>query len=76
MIDPTYKEEMVMAGRMTITMNSNGDVCSIQKAGVGVMSSVIMQCLHIASQKASDITNRIINAVSLTTFPLLHLLVL
>ncbi|XP_044424501.1 exosome complex component RRP45A isoform X2 [Triticum aestivum] len=59
-IDPTYKEEAVMGGRMTATVNSNGDVCAIQKAGgEGVMSSVIMQCLRIASVKAADITSKI-----------------
>ncbi|KAM3240381.1 hypothetical protein ACQJBY_053828 [Aegilops geniculata] len=59
-IDPTYKEEAVMGGRMTATINSNGDVCAIQKAGgEGVMSSVIMQCLRIASVKAADITSKI-----------------
>lgn len=49
---------------MTATLNSNGDVCAIQKAGgVGVMQSVIMQCLRIASMKASDITSKIKEAV-------------
>ncbi|XP_073106094.1 exosome complex component RRP45A isoform X1 [Elaeis guineensis] len=63
-IDPTYKEEAVMGGRMTATLNSNGDVCAVQKAGgEGIMSSVIMQCLRIASVKAADITSKIKNAV-------------
>ncbi|OAY79401.1 Protein ECERIFERUM 7 [Ananas comosus] len=63
-IDPSYKEEAVMGGRMTATINSNGDVCAIQKAGgEGVVSSVIMQCLRIASVKAADITSKIKNAV-------------
>ncbi|XP_066331751.1 exosome complex component RRP45A-like isoform X1 [Miscanthus floridulus] len=63
-LDPTYKEEAVMGGRMTATVNSNGDVCAIQKAGgEGVMSSVIMQCLRIASVKAADITSKIKKAV-------------
>lgn len=67
MIDPSYKEEAVMGGRMTATINSNGDVCAIQKAGgEGVVSSVIMQCLRIASVKAADITSKIKNAVSPT----------
>ena len=35
---------------MTAIVNSNGDVCAIQKAGgEGLMSSVTMQCLRIAS---------------------------
>ncbi|PSS21622.1 Exosome complex component RRP45B like [Actinidia chinensis var. chinensis] len=63
-IDPTHKEESVMRGRMIVTLNTNGDVCAIQKAGgVGVMQSVIMQCLRIASVKAADMTSKIKNAV-------------
>ncbi|KAJ6807994.1 exosome complex component RRP45A-like [Iris pallida] len=63
-IDPSYKEEAVMGGRMTATLNSNGDVCSIQKAGgEGVTSSTVMQCLRDASMKAADITRKIKNAV-------------
>ncbi|KAL6976639.1 hypothetical protein U1Q18_025426 [Sarracenia purpurea var. burkii] len=65
-VDPTHKEESVMGGRMIATLNTNGDVCAIQKAGgVGVMHSVIMQCLRIASVKAADITSKIKNAVEL-----------
>ncbi|XP_051204003.1 exosome complex component RRP45B-like [Lolium perenne] len=59
-VDPTFKEEAVMGGRMTVTVNSDADVCSIQKAGgEGVMPSVVMQCLRIALLKAADITNEI-----------------
>ncbi|CAH9128615.1 unnamed protein product [Cuscuta epithymum] len=59
-IDPTHYEEVVMGARMTATLNANGDVCAIQKAGGdGIMQSVIMQCLRIASVKASDITDKI-----------------
>ncbi|KAK9079394.1 hypothetical protein SSX86_001065 [Deinandra increscens subsp. villosa] len=63
-IDPTHYEESVMGGSMTATLNTNGDVCAIQKAGGdGVLQSVIMQCLRIASVKAGDITSKIKNAV-------------
>ncbi|XP_071709392.1 exosome complex component RRP45B-like isoform X2 [Rutidosis leptorrhynchoides] len=63
-IDPTHYEEAVMGGSMTATLNTNGDVCAIQKAGGdGVLQSVIMQCLRIASVKAGDITSKIKNAV-------------
>lgn len=63
-IDPTHLEEAVMGGRMTATLNTNGDVCAIQKSGgVGVMQSVIMQCLRIAFVKAADITTKIKKAV-------------
>lgn len=63
-IDPMYKEEAVMGGRMTVTLNENGDICSIQKAGgEGVTSNVIMACLRIATLKVKDITSKINSAV-------------
>ncbi|GER46028.1 exosome complex component Rrp42 [Striga asiatica] len=60
LIDPSHSEEAVMGGKLTATLNTNGDVCAIQKAGgEGVIQSVIMQCLRIASVKAGDITTKI-----------------
>ncbi|KAG8370991.1 hypothetical protein BUALT_Bualt13G0040700 [Buddleja alternifolia] len=65
-IDPSHFEEAIMGGKLTATLNTNGDVCAIQKAGgEGVLQSVIMQCLRIASVKAADITGKIKNAVEL-----------
>ncbi|GAY53304.1 hypothetical protein CUMW_148260 [Citrus unshiu] len=64
-IDPTHHEEAVMAGRMTATLNANGDVCAIQKpGGEGVLQSVIMQCLRLSSRMAGDMTKKIKDAVS------------
>ncbi|GJY38336.1 exosome complex component RRP45A-like protein isoform X1 [Tanacetum coccineum] len=61
-IDPTHYEEAVMRGSMTATLNTNGDVCVIQKAGgSGVLQSSIMQCLRNASVMADDITSKIKN---------------
>ncbi|KAL4379727.1 hypothetical protein GQ457_02G028080 [Hibiscus cannabinus] len=63
-IDPTHSEEAVMAGRMIATVNANGDICAIQKAGgEGVSQRVIMQCLQLATTKAADITKQIKAAV-------------
>ncbi|XWS42878.1 hypothetical protein CRYUN_Cryun16bG0051900 [Craigia yunnanensis] len=63
-IDPTHNEEAVMAGRMVATVNANGDICAIQKAGgEGVSQRVIMQCLQLATTKAADITKQIKQAV-------------
>ncbi|OIV94952.1 hypothetical protein TanjilG_22149 [Lupinus angustifolius] len=65
-IDPTYHEESVMTGRMTATLNANGDVCSIQKAGgEGVSQRVIMHCLKLAHVKAGDITAKIRDVVEI-----------
>ncbi|KAL1568907.1 exosome complex component RRP45A-like [Salvia divinorum] len=63
-IDPSHFEEAVMGGKLTATLNTNGDICAIQKAGgEGVMQSVVMQCLRIASVKAADVTGKIKKAV-------------
>ncbi|MBA0615501.1 hypothetical protein Godav_015629 [Gossypium davidsonii] len=65
-IDPTHNEEAVMGGRMTTTVNANGDICAIQKSGgEGVPRRVIMQCLQLATSKAASITKQIKDAVRL-----------
>ncbi|KAI5061970.1 hypothetical protein GOP47_0022509 [Adiantum capillus-veneris] len=57
-MDPSYKEELVMKGRLTVTMNVHGDICAVQKGGgVGVSSGEIMRCLRIASTKVADVTS-------------------
>ncbi|XVF42917.1 hypothetical protein PTKIN_Ptkin01aG0403700 [Pterospermum kingtungense] len=67
-IDPTLKEEAIMVGRMIATVNANGDICAIQKAGgEGVSQRVIMQCLHLATTRAVDITKQIKEAVEAYT---------
>jgi len=54
-----------MTGRMTATLNANGDVCAVQKPGRQVIfQRVIMHCLKLAHVKAADITTKIIDAVS------------
>ncbi|MBA0677971.1 hypothetical protein Goari_019341 [Gossypium aridum] len=67
-IDPILNEEAVMAGRMIATVNANGDICAIQKAGEGVSQRVIMQCLQLAITKAADITKQIKAAIGRKPF--------
>ncbi|XP_010536100.1 PREDICTED: exosome complex component RRP45A-like isoform X2 [Tarenaya hassleriana] len=63
-MDPTYIEEAVMGGRMTVTVNANGDICAIQKPGEeGVSQSVILHCLRLASSRAAATTKTIKEAV-------------
>lgn len=53
-----------MGGRMTTTVNANGDICAIQKGGgEGIPQKVIMQCLQLAATKAAGITKQIKEAV-------------
>lgn len=63
-MDPTYVEEVVMCGRMTVTVNANGDICAIQKPGEeGVNQSVVLHCLRLASSRAAATTKIIREAV-------------
>ncbi|KAL2650115.1 hypothetical protein R1flu_018243 [Riccia fluitans] len=63
-LDPTVKEEAVMGGRLTVIVNSQGDICAIQKGGgVGVRHSEIMRCIRIASSKAVEVTNQLKKAI-------------
>ncbi|CAK9877850.1 unnamed protein product [Sphagnum jensenii] len=56
-LDPSLKEELVMGGRLTITINTHGEVCGVQKGGgVGVSASELMRCLRLASTKAAVLT--------------------
>lgn len=65
-VDPNHFEEALMEGRITFTVNINGDVCAIQKpGGVAVTQSIITQCLQIAMTKAAEITDIIQNTVEL-----------
>ena len=62
-VGPEKLKEAIMARRMVATINANGDICAIQKAGEGVSQSVIMQCLQLATIKAAGITKQIKQAV-------------
>merc|ERR1712188_295937 len=63
-VDPTLEEEKCMEGRMTITMNSQEELCAIQKGGsIPIDVSTVMQCIRIASVKVHEITETIRNAL-------------
>ena len=49
---------------MTITMNSQEELCAIQKGGsIPIDVSTVMQCIRIASVKVHEITETIRNAL-------------
>ncbi|KAI1315646.1 hypothetical protein EDD11_000539 [Mortierella claussenii] len=59
-VDPTYLEEQVKEGDMTITLNVHKEVCALSKAG-GISMDVdqILQCSKIAVVKVAEITAQI-----------------
>eukprot|EP01116_Phalansterium_solitarium_P024287 TRINITY_DN8866_c0_g1_i1.p1 TRINITY_DN8866_c0_g1~~TRINITY_DN8866_c0_g1_i1.p1 ORF type:complete len:390 (-),score=153.13 TRINITY_DN8866_c0_g1_i1:8-1177(-) len=55
-VDPALKEEAVMDGRMTLTINAHMEMCAIQKAGgTAVTTALLMQCARIAAVKADEL---------------------
>ena len=55
-VDPTYDEEEVKDGRITITVDENGNLNAIQKRGpVGFTVDEIKKCINIALEKAAEI---------------------
>eukprot|EP00299_Pterocystis_sp_00344_P008882 c3549_g1_i1.p1 GENE.c3549_g1_i1~~c3549_g1_i1.p1 ORF type:complete len:433 (-),score=107.95 c3549_g1_i1:60-1358(-) len=56
-IDPTELEEAVMKGRLTFTLNSHQDLCSMQKnGGMPIDPDIILQCVNRAIGKVEAIT--------------------
>ncbi len=55
-MDPDYKEELIMDGRMTFVFNSHREICGMQKAGgIPIDVEQVLQCARIAAVKAEEI---------------------
>ena len=54
-VDPSLKEELVMDGRVTLTLNPHQELCGCQKSGGSpIASSQIVRCAHIAGVKVAE----------------------
>lgn len=52
-VDPSLKEELCMAGSVTLTLNAHKELCAVQKAGgVPVPMEMLVRCTQIAAAKA------------------------
>ena len=59
-LDPSLKEEAAMAGRLTVTLNENEEVCALHKSGgVAVRGGEIMRCLRIAALNVKAISQQL-----------------
>ncbi|PSC74884.1 exosome complex component RRP45A isoform X1 [Micractinium conductrix] len=57
LVDPSLKEEAAAAGKLTVTQNAFGELCSIQKIdGCGLGSAQLMRCIRLAAQKVEEQT--------------------
>jgi 3' exoribonuclease family, domain 2 len=55
-VDPSWKEEQVMDGCMTVTLNAFREICAVQKAGgVPISVSTLLECNRVAAVKAKEL---------------------
>jgi exosome complex component RRP42 len=55
LVDPTADEEEVMDARLTVTLDEDGNVCTIQKTGSeGLTTGEIKHALQLATAKAAE----------------------
>lgn len=63
-VDPNWKEEQMIEGRMTLTLNAHRELCAVQKAGGTPLAiEQILQCARIAAVKAEEISQVIQQAL-------------
>ncbi|KAI8336271.1 ribosomal protein S5 domain 2-type protein [Chlamydoabsidia padenii] len=63
-VDPSYLEEQVKQGDMTITMNIHKEICALSKAGgIPLEMDQLLRCSQIAQVKVADISELIQKAL-------------
>ena len=60
-IDPTADEEEVMDCRLTVTLDEDGNLCTMQKSGsIGLTLDEVKKCINMAQAKAPEIRSKAI----------------
>jgi exosome complex component RRP42 len=60
-VDPGLKEEQAMDTRLTITIEKEGKICAIQKAGAGILTEEqIAEAAKLAKTKAAEIRKSVV----------------
>ncbi len=55
-VDPSFEEEQVMDARISMAINTEGNVCAVQKGGSGFFTpQQILEASKIAQQKVADL---------------------
>eukprot|EP00271_Cylindrocystis_brebissonii_P009244 TRINITY_DN23950_c0_g1_i1.p1 TRINITY_DN23950_c0_g1~~TRINITY_DN23950_c0_g1_i1.p1 ORF type:complete len:579 (+),score=148.77 TRINITY_DN23950_c0_g1_i1:520-2256(+) len=63
-MDPSLKEEAAMGGRMTMSINANGELCALQKGGgVPIRPGEVLRCMRIAQSRAKAVAKIVKTAV-------------
>ena len=60
-VDPSLDEETVADARITVTTDKDGNICAVQKGGVGVFSmDEIMKAVDIAVEKSQELRHDVL----------------
>ncbi|MBX5327288.1 MAG: exosome complex protein Rrp42 [Candidatus Bathyarchaeia archaeon] len=60
-VDPWLEEEQVMDARLTMTFDKDGNICAIQKGGIGHFTvQQILDAAKIGQQKSADIRKLVV----------------
>jgi len=62
-VDPQWKEENVMKGRITMILNIHKELCGVQKAGVPLEVQQILEAAKIAMVKVKELNSIIKDAL-------------
>ncbi|KAL6046303.1 3'-5'-exoribonuclease [Balamuthia mandrillaris] len=64
-VDPSWKEEQVMEGRMTVILNTHKEICGVQKGGGTPLDlDTILRCNNIAAVKVAELSSAIERAMA------------
>ena len=59
LVDPTLDEENMASAKLTITLTKNGEICAMQKSGLGAFTlDEIVEAQKIARKKSSEIREK------------------
>jgi exosome complex RNA-binding protein Rrp42 (RNase PH superfamily) len=64
-VDPSFLEEQVQEGDMTVVVNSHRELCTLSKNGGSPLEvGQVLQCAEVASVKAAEVTELIRSALA------------
>lgn len=62
-VDPNIDEELMTTAKITITTNSKGEVCALQKSGLGTLTSKeVLEAQRISRAKGEEIRQLLLKA--------------
>merc|ERR1711991_262675 len=56
LVDPSFEEEQILSGFLSVAINAHGEICTLQKAGgCAVEADAMLRCLQLAHVRAQEL---------------------